>query len=96
MLVATGEPNVLYMKCAQVVTSPKVDKALGLWVQDMEQKRRTMMGLMLIEQRKQFEEALDIPEEQWLTGMGWIDSFKKGCTIKTLIDMELISNLPQS
>ncbi|KAJ7215372.1 hypothetical protein GGX14DRAFT_312813, partial [Mycena pura] len=66
-LVATGEPNVLSMKRARVVTSPEVDKALGLWVRDMEQKRRTVMGPMLIEQRKRFEEALDIPEEQRLT-----------------------------
>ncbi|KAJ7200881.1 hypothetical protein GGX14DRAFT_338995, partial [Mycena pura] len=63
-------PNVLSMKRARVVTSPEVDKALGLWVRDMEQKRRTMTGPMLIQQRKRFEEALDIPEEQRLTGTG--------------------------
>ncbi|KAJ7614174.1 hypothetical protein FB45DRAFT_697418, partial [Roridomyces roridus] len=68
--VATGEPNVLSMKRARVVTSPEVDKALGLWVQDMERKRHTVTGPMLIEQRKRFEVALDIPEEQRLTGGG--------------------------
>ncbi|KAJ7787417.1 hypothetical protein B0H14DRAFT_2399445, partial [Mycena olivaceomarginata] len=31
-LVAT-EPNILSMKRARVVTSPEVDKALGLWAQ---------------------------------------------------------------
>ncbi|KAJ7721136.1 hypothetical protein B0H16DRAFT_1234494, partial [Mycena metata] len=69
-MVATGEPNILSMKRARVVTSPEVDKALGLWTQDMEQKRRTVTGAMLIEQRKRFEEALNIPEEQRLTGTG--------------------------
>ncbi|KAJ7795550.1 hypothetical protein B0H14DRAFT_3495823 [Mycena olivaceomarginata] len=43
-LVATAEPNILSMKRARVVTSPEVDKALGLWVQDMERKRRTVTG----------------------------------------------------
>jgi hypothetical protein len=56
-LAATAEPNILSMKRARVVTSPEVDKALGLWVQDMEQKRRTVTGPMLVEQRKQFEVA---------------------------------------
>jgi hypothetical protein len=32
---------------------------------------------MLIEKRKRFEVALQIPEERCLTGTGWLDSFKK-------------------
>ncbi|KAJ7794358.1 hypothetical protein B0H14DRAFT_2290940, partial [Mycena olivaceomarginata] len=69
-LVATAEPNILSMKRARVVTSPEVDKALGLWAQDMEQKRRTVTGPMLIGWGKRFEVALNIPEEQRLTGTG--------------------------
>jgi hypothetical protein len=43
----------------------------------MEEKRRTVTGAMLVEQRKRFEAALNIPEERRLTGTGWLDSFKK-------------------
>jgi hypothetical protein len=43
----------------------------------MEQKRRTVTGPMLIEKRKRFEVALQIPEERRLTRTGWLDSFKK-------------------
>ncbi|KAJ6479841.1 hypothetical protein C8R45DRAFT_761573, partial [Mycena sanguinolenta] len=69
-LVATAEPNFLSMKRARVVTSPEVDRALGLWVQDMERKRKTVTGPVLIEKRKRFEEALNIPEDQRLSGAG--------------------------
>ncbi|KAJ7200987.1 hypothetical protein B0H12DRAFT_976474, partial [Mycena haematopus] len=69
-LVATAEPNVLSMKRARVVTSPEVDRALGLWAQDMERKRQTVTCPMLIEKRKRFEVALNIPEEQRLNGAG--------------------------
>lgn len=80
-MVATGEPNALSRERARVVTSPEVDKALSLWAQDMEQKRRNITGAILIEQRKRFEAALKIPEDQRLTGTGWLDSFKKADAI---------------
>ncbi|CAK5275994.1 unnamed protein product, partial [Mycena citricolor] len=62
-------------KRKQIVTSPKVDWALGFWVLDMEQKRCSVTGAMLIEQQKRFEEALKIPDNHCLRGTGWLDSF---------------------
>ncbi|KAJ6459198.1 hypothetical protein C8R47DRAFT_994754, partial [Mycena vitilis] len=62
--------NALSMKRARVVTCPEVDAALALWARDMEQKRRTVTGAMLVEKRKRFEVALNIPEERRLTGTG--------------------------
>jgi hypothetical protein len=38
---------------------------------------------MLIEKRKRFEVALNIPEERRLTGTGWLDSFKKASVSST-------------
>ncbi|KAJ7468336.1 hypothetical protein B0H11DRAFT_1642053, partial [Mycena galericulata] len=64
------DTNALSMKRARVVTCPEVDAALALWARDMEQKKRTVTDPMLIEQRKRFEEALNIPEERRLTGTG--------------------------
>ncbi|CAK5275207.1 unnamed protein product [Mycena citricolor] len=63
-------------KRARVVTCPEVDEALSLWVQDMEQKKNTVTGAMLIEKRKRLEELLNVPKEKRLTGTGWLESFK--------------------
>jgi hypothetical protein len=71
------DPNALSMKRAHVVTCPEVDAVLSIWVRDMEQKKRAVTGAMLIVKRRQFEEALKIPEERRLTGNGWLESFKK-------------------
>jgi hypothetical protein len=75
--LVAADPNALSMKRARVFTCPEVDAALSLWARDMEEKRRTVTGAMLVEQRKRFEAALNIPEERRLTGTGWLDSFKK-------------------
>ncbi|KAJ7915694.1 hypothetical protein B0H13DRAFT_1576211, partial [Mycena leptocephala] len=64
------DPNARSMMPARIVTCPEVDAALALWARDMEQKRRTVTGPMLIEKRKRFEVALNIPEERRLTGTG--------------------------
>ncbi|KAJ7473173.1 hypothetical protein B0H11DRAFT_1628166, partial [Mycena galericulata] len=64
------DTNALSMKRARVVTCLEVDAALALWARDMEQKKRTVTGPMLIEKRKRFEEALNIPEERRLMGTG--------------------------
>ncbi|CAK5282048.1 unnamed protein product [Mycena citricolor] len=57
-------------KHARVVTCPTVDEALLLWVQDMEQKKNTVMGVMLVEKRKQLEEVMNVPNKKHLMGMG--------------------------
>ncbi|CAK5271591.1 unnamed protein product [Mycena citricolor] len=75
--LAAENSAALLLKRERVVTSPKVDRGLGLWALDMEQKNRAVTGAMLIEQRKRLEIALNVPEECCLRGTGWLKSFKK-------------------
>ncbi|KAK7000708.1 hypothetical protein R3P38DRAFT_2474548, partial [Favolaschia claudopus] len=48
----SADPQAGSLKRARVVTCPLVDAALGLWIQDMEEKKRSVTGPMLIEKRK--------------------------------------------
>ena len=41
----------------------------------MEQKQEVVNGGMLIAKRAAFEEALDVPKEERLSGPGWVSSF---------------------
>jgi hypothetical protein len=59
-----ANPTALSRKRIRVVTRPDVDEALHLWQQDMERKGETVSGPMLIEKRKRFEIALNVPEEE--------------------------------
>lgn len=61
----------------RVVTCPEVDQALRLWQQDMQNKGEVVTGPMLVEKRKRFEELLNVSEEDRLTGVGWLTSFKR-------------------
>ena len=70
-----SNPNALSSKRPRIVTRPDVDLALRLWVQRMQQKGETVNGAMLIAKRKVFEEALNVPEDERLTGRGWIPPF---------------------
>ena len=67
--------NALSSKQPRIVTRPDVDRALWLWVQHMEQKREVIYSAMLVAKRAVFEEALDVPEDERLTGPGWVQSF---------------------
>jgi hypothetical protein len=71
----TSNPNALSRKRPRIVTRPDVDRALWLWVQHMEHKREVVNSGMLIAKRAVFEEALDVPEDERLTGPGWVQSF---------------------
>ncbi|CAK5282842.1 unnamed protein product [Mycena citricolor] len=77
LALAAENSTALSLKRERVVTAPEVDRGLGLWVLNMEQKNRAVTGAMLIEQRKRLEVALNVPEERRLRGTGWVDSFKK-------------------
>jgi hypothetical protein len=68
-------PNALSCKRPRVVTRPDVDRALWLWVQQMDQKGEVVNGRMLMAKREVFEKALDVPEDERLPGPGWIQSF---------------------
>jgi len=41
----------------------------------MEQKQEVINGGMLIAKQAVFKGALDVPEDEWLTGPGWVQSF---------------------
>jgi len=71
----SSNPNALSSKRPRVVTRPDVDHALWLWAQHMEHKREVINGPMLVAKRAVFEEALGVPEDERLTGSGWLQSF---------------------
>ena len=72
---ADSIPNALSCKRPRVVTRPDVDRALWLWVQEMEQEGEVVNSRMLIAKRKVFEEELNVPEDERLPGPGWVQSF---------------------
>ena len=65
-------PTELSSKHAQIVTWPDVEEALQLWVQHMEKKWETVTGAMLVEKCAQFEDALNVPEQERLQSEGWV------------------------
>jgi hypothetical protein len=72
-----SNPNALSSKRPRVVTRPDVERALVLWFQGMEKKGETITGPMLQTKRQMFEEKLRVPDEQRMSGDGWIASFCK-------------------
>ncbi|KAF4616738.1 hypothetical protein D9613_008852 [Agrocybe pediades] len=74
--------NALSSKRPRVVTRPDVEKALFAWVKHMEAKSQTVNGPMLKEKRQRFEELFNVPQEERLTGDGWIRSFCKAYNIR--------------
>jgi len=70
------------MKRPRVVTRPDVEKALFLWVRHMEEKGENINGAMLAEKRRRFEEQLQVPDDERLSGERWIPSFCKAYNIK--------------
>ena len=71
----SSNANALSSKRPCIVTRPDVDHALCLWVQHMEWKREVINSGMLAAKRAMFEDAFDVPENERLTGPGWIQSF---------------------
>ena len=67
-----SNPNALSSKRLRIITRPDVDHALWLWVQHMEQKQEVINSGMLMAKRTVFEEALNVPEGERLSGAGWI------------------------
>jgi len=68
-------PSALSSKRPRIVTRPDVEKALVVWIRAMEDKGEQVSGPMLREKRKRFEDLLAVPEEERLTGDGWVASF---------------------
>ncbi|KAF7966022.1 hypothetical protein HWV62_40479 [Athelia sp. TMB] len=72
-----SNPTALSLKRVRVVTRPDVEKALVLWVQNIEEKGEQVNGPMLIAKREKFEKAMDVPEEQRMKSDGWVANFYK-------------------
>jgi len=84
-----SNPNALSSKRPRIVTRPEVDRALCLWVQHTEQKQEVVNTGMLVVKRAAFEEALSVPEDERLTGPGWLQSFCRGCVNLKLAKLRL-------
>ena len=74
---ATSFPNALSSHRIWVVTHPDIEAALGLWVDHMHDKGEAVNRSMLFAKWQWFEDQLEVPESERLTGMGWIMSFCK-------------------
>ncbi|CAA7270543.1 unnamed protein product [Cyclocybe aegerita] len=74
--------NALSTKRVRVVTRPDVERALFLWVKHMEAKRETVTGAMLVAKRGKYEKEFNVPEDERLSGDGWVPGFKKAHNIK--------------
>jgi hypothetical protein len=81
---ANDNPNPLLSKRPRVVTRPDVERALMLWVWDMEQRGKTVSGPMLREKRRRFEDKFQVPETERLLGESWIQSFCKTYKIREI------------
>lgn len=74
---AAATPNGLSSKRDRVVTRPDVERALALWVTEMNKKNETVSERMLMEKRRRFEVHFEVPEnERMADSMGWLQSFK--------------------
>ncbi|KIJ54615.1 hypothetical protein M422DRAFT_152605, partial [Sphaerobolus stellatus SS14] len=85
MTCLSSNLNALSSKRPCQVTHPEVDKSLYLWVLHLESKGETVNGAMLIAKRADFEAKLGVPEEERLSGEGWICSFCQAYRIKECI-----------
>jgi Tc5 transposase DNA-binding domain len=78
----TDNPNALSSKCPHTVTRPDVEKALVVWVQQMENKGEMVSGPMLQAKQARFEDEFDVPERERLPGDGWVASFCKAYKLR--------------
>lgn len=70
-----ANPAALSARRQRIVVSPKVERALVLWVEDMLANGRVVNGLLLTGKRKTLEEKFNIPPEKRLTDRGWLQRF---------------------
>ena len=61
-----SNPNALSCKRPRIVTRPDVDRALWLWVQQMERRGEVVNSRMLMAKWEVFEETLNVPEDERL------------------------------
>ena len=65
----------LSCKRPRVITRQDMDRVLWLWVQHMEQKQEVVNSRMLMAKQAVFEEELDVPKDERLPRVGWMQSF---------------------
>ncbi|KAJ6549491.1 hypothetical protein B0H10DRAFT_1850863 [Mycena sp. CBHHK59/15] len=73
----SSNPSALSSKHECVVTRPDVKRGLVPWVSQIERKGETVTGDMLIEKCSWLEKEFGVPEEERLTGHGWLVLFLK-------------------
>ena len=59
------------------MVSPEVERALVLWVEDMQANNLVINGPLLTAKRKTLEEKLNIPPDKHLSDKGWLQGFCK-------------------
>jgi hypothetical protein len=79
---AVSYPNAMLSKRARIVTRPDVERALVIWINQMEDKGEAVSGPMLREKCIHFKNAFDVPEAERLTGDGWLSPFYAAYKIK--------------
>ena len=59
----------------RIITNLNVERALQVWVEQMARKGEAVDGGMLVSKWNYFEEAMGVPEDERLTGCGWVQRF---------------------
>ena len=72
-----ANPAALSARRQRVVVSPEVERALVLWVEDMQANNLVINGPLLTAKRKTLEEKLNIPPDKHLSDKGWLQGFCK-------------------
>jgi hypothetical protein len=79
---AKETPNALSMKRARIVTEPRVEHGLLVWIRHMNARGETVTGPMMVAMRGRLEDRLDVPEEKRMISDGWVAPFCKAYGIK--------------
>jgi len=64
-------------KRPRIVACPAIERALVIWLRALEARGELVTGIMLLAKRERFEATLEVPDDERVTGKGWLDSFKK-------------------
>jgi hypothetical protein len=72
---AASFPGTLSSKRPRVVTRPDVELRLKLWFESMMARGEHVSGEMLKSKRHRLEVGLEVPEDERLSGDGWVAPF---------------------
>jgi len=71
-------------KRPRIVACPAIERALVIWFRVLEARGELVTGIMLLAKRERFEATLEVPDDERVTGKGWLDSFKKAYALHVL------------